>query len=226
MGQNIASLNEIAHNLLNDLRGGRSSNTEHVSLNQIKYAIKYYRAMFIRRDEWRNLGDLRLFEQDLGIIPVTSTDSAEDASITSGFDVLRTAELPAPIRLKDRPGFTHVSDPDQFGEPYQMNDSSRVWWNQYSRYTGDEPMVTYLNGRIYLINDISEDNIRVRGVFEDPEEVFNFTRANGLTLYDEDSPFPISMDMLEGITKGLLNGELKLAAGTQSDDELNNLQDP
>ena len=48
------TLDEIAYNLLNLMRGGRSSNDEHISLEQIKFNIKHYRAMFIRRDYAKN----------------------------------------------------------------------------------------------------------------------------------------------------------------------------
>ena len=44
------TLNEIAYNLLNLIRGGRSHHDEHISLDQIKFNIKHYRAVFIRRD--------------------------------------------------------------------------------------------------------------------------------------------------------------------------------
>ena len=48
------TLNEIAYNVLNLVRGGRSNHDEHISLDQIKFNIKHYRAMLIRRDFARN----------------------------------------------------------------------------------------------------------------------------------------------------------------------------
>ena len=48
------TLNEIAYNLLNLIRGGRSNHDEHISLDQIKFNIKHYRAVFIRRDFAKN----------------------------------------------------------------------------------------------------------------------------------------------------------------------------
>ena len=44
------TLNEIAYNILNTYRGGRSNHNDHISLDQVKFTIKYYRAMMIRRD--------------------------------------------------------------------------------------------------------------------------------------------------------------------------------
>ena len=48
------TLDEIAYNILHLLRGGRSSNDELISIEQIKFNIKHYRAMFIRRYYVRN----------------------------------------------------------------------------------------------------------------------------------------------------------------------------
>ena len=48
------TLNEIAYNILNAYRGGRLNHNEHVSLDQVKFTVKYYRAMFIRRDMSKN----------------------------------------------------------------------------------------------------------------------------------------------------------------------------
>ena len=60
------TLNEIAYNLLNLVRGGRSNHDEHISLDQIKFNIKHYRAMFIRRDFAKNGFTSRHIEHDLG----------------------------------------------------------------------------------------------------------------------------------------------------------------
>ena len=62
------TLNEIAYNLLNLVRGGLSSQDESISLDQIKFNIKHYRAMFIRRDYARNGFVSRHIEQDLGCV--------------------------------------------------------------------------------------------------------------------------------------------------------------
>ena len=39
------TLDEIAYNILNLLRGGRTHNDELISIDQIKFNIQHYRAM-------------------------------------------------------------------------------------------------------------------------------------------------------------------------------------
>ena len=68
------TLDEIAYNILNLLRGGRSSNDEFISVDQIKFNIRHYRAMLIRRDYARNAYVSKSIEQDLGCLDLIKVD--------------------------------------------------------------------------------------------------------------------------------------------------------
>lgn len=222
---NSVSLNQIAYNILNSLRGGRTTSSEHISIEQVKYVVKYYRALFIRRDAQRNVNRLSLFEQDLRYIDVEKVDSAEDDDVTSGNLIVKTIKrLPTPVRLKRSPAFTYIGSIGKQDHPIPLIDSIRAPWQGYGKYTSKDVFATFRDGRIYINNDITISKLHVRGVFEDPEQVHKFTRESGFDLYDEDSPFPISTDMLEGITKGLLQGELSLMVETPTDTTTDTLQ--
>ena len=89
------TLTEIAYNLLNLVRGGRSNQDEHISLEQIKFNIKHYRAMFIRRDYAKNGFTSRHVEQDLGCITVEPVDANQCCDLITNCVVYRTsAPLP------------------------------------------------------------------------------------------------------------------------------------
>ena len=88
-------LNEIAYNLLNLVRGGRSNQDEHISLDQIKFNIKHYRAMFIRRDYAKNGFVSRHIEQDSGCFSLMPVDASKCCIIETTCPVYRTVmELP------------------------------------------------------------------------------------------------------------------------------------
>lgn len=223
---NSASLNEIAYNLLNNMRGGRSSHSDHLSLEQVKFMIKYYRSLFIRRDLERNYNRWRAFEQDLGLVPVSIVDSAEHDTITSGRLLMRTDDkIPTPIRLKRGEAISHIGDVDRVGKPIPLIDTVRSYYQRFNKYTSEDSFAFYRDGYVYIENDVTLNNINIRGVFEDPEKVHAFTIDNDLDLYDENSPFPISMDMLQQITQGLMNGELSAVVQTPNDEELDRMQD-
>ena len=71
------TLNEIAHNILNLYRGGRPSQSEYISIDQIKFNIKHYRAMLLRRDYVRNGLISRHSEQDLGCIELEEVNASK-----------------------------------------------------------------------------------------------------------------------------------------------------
>lgn len=220
----MATLNQIAYNLLNVLRGGRSSQGDHISLEQIKFNIQYYRSVFIRRDQERNYNRYTAFEQDLGILETSKIDTAETEGIYGGGIITRTTrQIPVPIRLKRSMALTYVGCPDKQAEPYPVVEAHRPAWNAYNKFTSDNSEAFYRNRYIYITNDITIRRINVRGIFEDPIEVFNFVNPD--ILHDDNTEYPIPEDMIEGITRGLLNGELTMMLETPNDTQIGPTQE-
>jgi len=192
MPKTSRSLNDISYHILNTVRGNRSKDYPDLTIDQIKDAVKYYRALLIRRDQ-------------------QNYDTGEDPNTNSYVELIRTdSKIPSPIRMKEWEGITYVGKADKAGEPFPLVDAHRSWWNQYNKFTSDEPEAFYRNGYVYLRNTNVIDEINIRGVFEDPEEVYNFKGG------DEEKPFPIPEDMVQRITQGLLNGELSFAVQSQA----------
>ena len=84
------TLDEIAYNLLNLVRGGRSSNDEQIALSQLKFNIKHYRAMLIRRDYARSGYVSKTIEQDLGCLELVRVDASKCCNLDVTCDVYRT----------------------------------------------------------------------------------------------------------------------------------------
>ena len=197
------TLNEIAYNLLNQVRGGRSHNDEHISLDQIKFNIKHYRAVFIRRDYSRSGFNSRHTEQDLGCLELIKVDPSKCCNLPSSCSVYRTTEkIPRTVRYSFEEALTHIGDITGTGTIPLVN-SNMIQFLPWDKYTN------------------------VRGVFEDPAEVAKFKNCSGSDCYDDNvHNYPIPMDMLEQINKSILSGELGLLAGTTSDTTNDRMQDP
>ena len=219
------TFDEIAYNLLNLVRGGRSNNDEHISLDQIKFNIKHYRAMFIRRDFARNGLITRHLEQDLGCINLIRVDASKCCNLPSTCPIYRTEHvIPKTVRFNFREAITYTGDITGLGripmvEPYE------IAYIPYDKYTANNPKTYMIEDYLYVYNPKGMDVINIRGIFEDPEEVNKFNNCDEGPCYNEDSPFPMPMDMVSAITAGLVNGELKLLSGTFSDDENDRQQD-
>tara|TARA_A100001201_G_scaffold104015_1_gene89216 strand:+ start:86 stop:787 length:702 start_codon:yes stop_codon:yes gene_type:complete len=220
------TLNEIAYNLLNLVRGGRSNNDEHISLDQIKFNIKHYRAMFIRRDYAKNGFTSRHIEQDLGCVMLKPVDASKCCDLNTDCPVYRTVKpIPKTVRYNFEEAISYVGDITGFGT-IPMISSNTIRWLPYDRYTKGNRKAYMIDNFLYIYNAEGLEAINVRGVFEDPQEVADFDQCDGGGCYDDSKdPFPISMDMLSLINSGLVSGELQLLSGSFSDTENDRMQD-
>ena len=221
------TLDEIAYNILNLLRGGRSSNDELISTDQIKFNIQHYRAMLIRRDYARNGYVSKTIEQDLGCIGLEATDMSKccGMDLPTGCTVYRTdRKLPKTVRFNLTDAFTFIGKPNGAStipkmEPYELD------WVPYDKYTSRLTRYYVIDEYIYVYEPNGLEAINIRGVFEDPKEVGQFATCDDEFCYDEQSAYPLPMDMVSAITNGLVQGELSLLTTTVNDTENDKQQD-
>jgi len=211
------TFNEIAYNILNLVRAGRSSQDEHISLRQIKFNILHYRAMFIRRDYARNGKLTRHLEQDLKCIDVELADVSRCCSgFSTGIPIVKTINpIPRTVRLNFKEAITFVGAIDGL-TPIQLIEPNMAKYASYAKYTGQEKKAFMLEDHMYFLNSAELTKVNVRGVFEDPRELTNFD-CDGSPCYDDNTIFPLPADMLSVITAGLVEGELQLLAGSIND---------
>ena len=221
------TLNEIAYNLLNLIRGGRSNHDEHISLDQIKFNVKHYRAVFIRRDYQKNGFRSRHTEQDLGCIKLEKVNASKCCSLPAPSWVYRSVQkIPKTIRYNFSDAITHVGDVSGVGR-IPMVESNVIQFLSYDKYTKGKYKAFMIEDYLYIYNADGLEYINIRGVFEDPEDVSKFGDCADGSCYEGDkTPFPISMDMIQQINQGILGGELKMLSGTVSDTENDRMQDP
>ena len=218
------TLNEIAYNILNLARGGRSSNNDHISLDQIKFNVKYYRAMLIRRDFTRNGIITRHLEQDLGCIELQKVDASKCCNLPVDCAVYRSkVKIPRTVRFSFKDAITHVGDVTGLAT-IPIVEPHMVEYLPYDKYTKQQKKAYMIEDYLYIYNGDGLKFINVRGVFEDPEEVALFD-CDGSDCYDDDSEFPIPMDMVQIITQGLMSGELMMLATSVNDTTNDTMQD-
>ena len=218
------TLNEIAYNVLNLVRGGRSSNNDYITLDQIKFNIRYYRAMLIRRDFARNGMITRHLEQDLGCLNLIKVDASKCCNLPIECAVYRTERaLPRTVRFNFRDAITHVSDVTGTGT-IPLVESHTVQWLPYDKYTKDKYKAYMIEDFMYIYNAEGLGFINVRGVFENPEDVSSFD-CDGSECYDDNMDYPLPLDMVETITKGIMAGELVLLSGSKNDTTNDTIQD-
>ena len=147
------TLNEIAQNLLNLVRGGRSNHDEHISLDQIKFNIKHYRAMFIRRDYSRNGFNSRHVEQDLGCVDLIAVDASKCCQINTTCPVFRTAKkIPKTIRYNFEEAISYVGDVSGMNS-IPMIPTNTIRYLTHDKYTADRMKAYMLGDYLYIYNE-------------------------------------------------------------------------
>tara|TARA_R110002051_G_scaffold314726_4_gene392127 strand:- start:253 stop:966 length:714 start_codon:yes stop_codon:yes gene_type:complete len=218
-----ATIKEISYNILNSLRGGRSNNNEHISLKQVEFNIKHYRAMLIRRDFQRNGKITRHFEQDLGCIPLTVVNASMCCGLPLDCTVVRTTQkIPRTVRYNFMDAITHISDPTGLNT-IPLIDSIAVQFLPFDRFTKNDRKAYMIEDYLYIYNPDGMDMVNVRGVLENPEEAANFD-CDGSDCYDDTMAYPVSLDLVNAITDGLLQGTFMLLPRTTSDTEDDTMQ--
>lgn len=223
----MASLNEISYNILNLFRGGRSSQNDNYDLDQIKFNVKYYRTLFIRRDLQRKVR-LEPFEQELK--PLTLKPLTSDIRKFGNSSALQsTKEIPQLLRTKHRQPLTFVG-PLNEQSTYEVIQNNEARYQSYNKYTGNSTRACVDQGKLYVIGKVAKNvidsqfindtDVRVQGIFEDPEEVIEFNTGD---FYDHDDEFPsFPDDYIQRITQGITSGELNIMSQTQTDLQHNN----
>ena len=218
------TLNEIAYNILNLVRGGRSNQSEHISIDQIKFNIKHYRAMLIRRDYARNGKTTRHLEQDLGCLELEEVNPSKCCNLPVDCSVYRTKKkIPRTVRFNFKEAITYIGDVTGI-ERIPIVEASTVAYLPHDKYTGNRYKAYMIEDYLYVYNAKGLKYINVRGVFENPEDLKNFQCENG-TCWDDNSDFPMPMDMVQLVTNGMLSGELQMLAASSSDTLADNAQD-
>ena len=92
-------------------------------------------------------------------------------------------------------------------------------YSYFTKFNANAPKYFYQNGRIYTLNIPNSDpnegdaytvpSLFIRGIFEDVEELRGFTYI-GEPCYNDESPYPVTADMIQQITQSILAAEYKM----------------
>lgn len=197
----MASLNAIAEHIAYELKDPLNV----VLKENIKFSIKYWRALLIRRDIARNgLSDEFLQRFYFDLIPV---DKADACNFNLDCQILRSKfEIPTPIRLNNDILFKFVGSVD--GKPWTYTEYEEVPYVAYNKFTSKEIRYTFVNRYFYIFGNNKLRKGAVQAPFSDPTLIN--TSCTQDSCYSDDSEFPIAADMLQQITQGILSTEFKI----------------
>jgi len=195
------SLNRIAYSAAYTL--GRQY--DNYLLEKLKFEAVGIAAMLIRRDFERN-GVSREFLLSLGCIPLVCADPKECCvGLPAEYELLRTdRKIPKPARTKDSDSFYYVGTVDKRKSFYEVPFEIYDFVGQ-NKYTSRSTYYIYMNDYVYILNPPSDTFkwINITSVFADPRQIADFVTCSG-DCYSDDSPFPLSEDLLPLLMTELL----------------------
>lgn len=222
----MASLNQIEKNIRNIIRAGRLSDDEQISGREMKFKINIMRAMLIKREvDKKKTLDVETI-QDLQCVPVELTDKAECCEIEIDCVILRTKnKIPKLLDANFHNMLTYAGTIDG-NQQFQQSTYETIVWSQYEKWTSKLPRYFEKNQRLYIINKDFVDNIRIRGVFEDPGLVAKYKTCDGDPCYTDDDEYPISAWMIPIINDLILEKDLRIEAYAPTDRSNDSIGNP
>jgi hypothetical protein len=225
----MASLNEIAHDLLGIVRPQLSDDSD-IDLRQIKFWIHNQRALFIRNE----LNRSRTIDTDIIqtlCVELEEVDASDCCDIVLDCPILRSkAKLPDTIELHNLQGITRVAPINIKSEPFSHVEKDRIPFVAHARFTGSMIFTFRHKGYIYVYSKNPRYKnlaaISVSLIAEDPSAaaVFNDCSGTGEPCYTDDMDYPIKAWMIPGLKQSILQSNLMITAQAevQQADSTNN----
>lgn len=217
------TLNEIAYDLLNLIRAGRSVASETITIDQVKFWVVNSRAQLIRNEANKQRTIDPELIQDLGCLEVEAIDAALCCNVSVDCNVVRTKmKIPGFIEINQKPLITRVGPINRTSPQYDLIPIERLPFEFQNKFTKNQ-IKSYIHGDyIYLAGH--KDNpdvftlayVNVAGVFEDPRSIVDFECENE-PCYTDDSSFKIKRWMIEQMKAQIVQLDLQTIAGSFTD---------
>lgn len=176
---------------------------------ELKVILNYKKADWIQKIVDKHPEQRKYYLKDISV-ELERVDRAE-CPVDLDCDVYRTTvKVPAPIRTAETL-FDYVGDSDKF-DAYSYATPEQVYWLvKYSKYTKNRPTYFYVNGYIYIYNEVDLGYINVRGVWPDQRQLNQF-KCNNSPCYTDDDLWDVPDDIINTIIQDVLKNELRLIA--------------
>ncbi|PHS35732.1 MAG: hypothetical protein COA82_03715 [Alkaliphilus sp.] len=207
----MASLNHIADSYVNSV----DKPFDYALKQRIKFTIKYWRAMLLRREFERKGTDKTLIQGFL--MALEAVDSLDSCLVTSGCTWKRTTlKVPKPIAHGGSSSSFLYVGPAKYSNPgalpYTEETAAGIGFQCFNSFTGNYAMTgeyRYINDYIYIPDKPLTKFVYVEGVFDNPEDAHEVCVGAANCVSDDDE-FPIGLHMLNTILEGIRKNELRI----------------
>lgn len=222
------------YNLVDDIHGIIRDNTisesETISDLQIEFWINQYRSLLLKQDLDKGRSTNPDYIQEINSIPLIVEDyNSTNSGITTNKYRYRTSiQIPKTLDLHFDNAITSITD--MLNNQIQFTTEQRATWQKYRKYTSDNAVAYLSNGYLYVEGNQLLEYIKLRGVFEYPNEAIIAQKKiqNKPEVVDPNDKYPIPANMLTTLKSMILKNELAIETSTTSDktNDANNITTP
>lgn len=223
----MATLNELAYNIRNIARSGQgNSDDDRLTINQIKFWIRYYRSEGILQTTNYGKEIHPQMVQDLGIVPLVEVDATDTdcPSVQWGCKIKKVVVPKFVDFPKDR-AIVFVGKIDKV-EPFILGNADVSYFKAATQFGKMMTRVLMIGNNMYFqLNDKDSEleYVNIRGVFEDPTKVDQYALAGckPACFDDATSEYPLPLNLYVYVLSNILQKELQFSEAAVND-ELNN----
>jgi len=194
----------------------------------LKDWVKDQRALWLRNEMNKPRSVDEQIIQTLGCVPLEVADKSSCPSYLTNYHILQTnVDMPKTIELNNGDGIIEVGYVDKIAYPTSYVTLQRLRFAGNGKFNSNIIHTARHGQRILVKMSVGAQNytnylryLRIRGVWEDPEEVANFTHVNGDPCYSDSDDFPMNRWMWNYIKEAIKQANFKELV-TAPTDEIN-----
>ncbi len=216
----MPTLNEISYNILNIARSGIANDDDRMSMRQIKFWVRYHRALLVKGlAEGKAYLEPQYF-QDMGCVTLEEVDKSECPDTPWGCTV-KKVEIPRIVDLSRNRGIAFIGLLDK-QTPITITTPGVVGFAKYKKYTNKMMRAYFINDELYVEMPKSLDkdicHINIRAVFEDPMKVNFCDTEGGCSCLTDDDEYPLPLNAIEPLVQSILEKEVSPLLGNINDE--------
>ena len=222
------TLQQAYNQLRLDIRRQKLYDDDQLDDRLMKDWIKDQRALWLRNEMNKPRSVDEQIIQTLGCVPLEVADKSSCPSYLTDYHILQTnVDIPKTIELNNGDGIIEIGYVDKMAYPTSYVTLQRLRFAGNGKFNRNIIHVARHGQRILLKTTAGAQNygnylryLRIRGVFEDPEAVANFTHVNGDPCYSDSDDFPMNRWMWNYIKEAIKQANFKELI-TAPTDEIN-----
>ena len=222
------TIQQAINQLRLDIRRQRLYDDDQLDDRLLKDWVKDQRALWLRNEMNKPRSIDEQIIQTLGCVPLEVADKSSCPAYLTDYHILQTnQDMPKTIELNNGDGIVEVGYVDRMAYPTSYVPLQRLRFSGNGKWNSNIIFAARYGQRILVKIAAGAQNygdylryLRIRGVFEDPEAVANFTHVSGDPCYSDSDDFPMNRWMWNYIKEAIKQANFKELV-TAPTDEIN-----